>query len=196
MDEDSEPPLNTSKSKKSDEGEGRKKLKTEIESPTSTTRTTPNDTPTTSKRRRKTSNEKEAAPPIKKEEEVVVEERVKHEPDKCPVCLQAFSSAHSKAYASNCFHAFDFECLLEWSKVRQQCPLCKTNFDRIIYNVLSRLEFNEFALKPKESEPTQDVIPIYPENEATRSLAEIRAPVSLRFISFPLFKIEFLSIQF
>lgn len=118
--------------------------------------------------------------------DVVVEENAKtavppptrNEPDKCPVCLQAFASAYSKSYTSRCFHAFCFECILEWSKVRYQCPLCKTDFDRILYNVVSRLEYKEYALKPREpAHPTLDIIPIYPEDEATRSLPPPRSKV-------------------
>lgn len=97
--------------------------------------------------------------------------------DKCPVCLQPFSSDYSKSYTSQCFHAFCFECILEWSKVRYQCPLCKTDFDRIIYNVVSSLQYKEYGLKPRESTPTQDIIPIYPEDEATRSLEPPRSRV-------------------
>lgn len=110
--------------------------------------------------------------------DVLIEPPIHQEPDKCPVCLQNFSSSHSKSYTSKCFHSFCFECILEWSKVRYNCPLCKTEFDRILYEVHSRLDFNEYALKPKEANPTQDVIPIYPENEAHASYRPPPARVS------------------
>lgn len=115
--------------------------------------------------------------PTQTTDEVRIEEVVRQEPDKCPVCLQAFASSRSKSYTSKCFHAFCFECILEWTKVRYQCPLCKSDFDRIIYNVVSSLEYNEYALKPRESAPTQEIIPIYPEDEATRTMQPPRSKV-------------------
>ena len=69
--------------------------------------------------------------------------------NKCPVCLQVFTN--SKAYASHCFHSFCFECLLEWSKIKYNCPLCKRPLDRIVFSVKSALQFKEYLLKPKEN---------------------------------------------
>jgi hypothetical protein len=71
--------------------------------------------------------------------------------EKCPICLQKFSFK-SKSYASKCFHSYCFECLLEWTKIRYSCPLCKQAFDRIIYDVKSNLEYKEHFLKPKTDE--------------------------------------------
>lgn len=71
--------------------------------------------------------------------------------EKCPICLQKFSFK-SKSYASKCFHSYCFECLLEWTKIRYSCPLCKQAFDRIIYDVRSNLEYKEYFLKPKSDE--------------------------------------------
>lgn len=71
--------------------------------------------------------------------------------EKCPICLQKFSFK-SKSYASKCFHSYCFECLLEWTKIRYSCPLCKQAFDRIIYDVRSNLEYKEYFLKPKADE--------------------------------------------
>lgn len=84
--------------------------------------------------------------------------------EKCPVCLQKFQSSNSKSYTSKCFHSFCFECILEWSKVRYNCPLCKAEFKRIIYDLISRLEFKEYILKPREVENnTLDIISISPD---------------------------------
>ncbi len=44
----------------------------------------------------------------------------KTDDEKCAVCLQIFSK--SKSYAPNCFHSFCFECLLEWSNIKHECP--------------------------------------------------------------------------
>ena len=71
--------------------------------------------------------------------------------EKCPICLQKFSFK-SKSYASTCFHSYCFECLLEWTKIRYSCPLCKQAFDRIIYDVKSTLEYKEHFLAPKTND--------------------------------------------
>ena len=82
---------------------------------------------------------------------------------KCAICLQKFPSNQSKAYASKCFHSYCFECLLEWSKVKYSCPLCKIDFDRIIFHITSRLEYKSYFLKTKEIENLPDIISISPE---------------------------------
>ncbi|CAF0960328.1 unnamed protein product [Brachionus calyciflorus] len=83
--------------------------------------------------------------------------------DKCAVCLQKFSSNYTKSYPSNCFHSFCFECIIEWSKVKYNCPLCKTSFDRIIYDLNSRLEYKAYFLEIKETENLPDVLPFSPQ---------------------------------
>mgnify|MGYP001810394683 CR=1 FL=1 len=69
--------------------------------------------------------------------------------EKCPVCLQQFD-ANRKAYAPVCFHSFCFECILEWTKIKHNCPLCKRLLDRIMFDVKSKYEFKEFYLKTSE----------------------------------------------
>jgi hypothetical protein len=103
----------------------------------------------------------------------------RNDQDKCPVCLQVFSNANSKSFTSKCFHSFCFECILEWSKVRYACPLCKTDFDRVIYDLKSRLEFKEYCLPVRETNSTSrlDVIPIDPaeSNESVNDQQTARA---------------------
>ena len=88
---------------------------------------------------------------INKDEQQVVE--------KCPICLQKLL-VKSKSYAPNCFHAFCFECLLEWTKVKYSCPLCKREMDRIVYDVQSRLQFKEYHLAPLEINPTTAAVDV------------------------------------
>ena len=79
--------------------------------------------------------------------------------EKCAICLQKFSFK-SKSYASTCFHSYCFECLLEWTKIRYSCPLCKQSFDRIIYDVKSNVEYKEYFLKPKANETLNNPLEI------------------------------------
>ena len=52
-------------------------------------------------------------------------------PDKCAVCLNNKQS-DIIARIDSCSHTFCFSCILEWSKVRAICPLCKQPFNLII----------------------------------------------------------------
>ena len=51
-----------------------------------------------------------------------------------------------KSYAPKCFHSFCYDCLLEWTKIKHNCPLCKRDLDRIVYEVKSKYEFKEHYL--------------------------------------------------
>ena len=65
--------------------------------------------------------------------------------DKCPVCLQVMKSKR-KSYAPKCFHSFCYDCLLEWTKIKHNCPLCKRDLDRIVYEIESKYAFKEHYL--------------------------------------------------
>ncbi|XP_002129481.2 uncharacterized protein LOC100178429 [Ciona intestinalis] len=64
-------------------------------------------------------------------------------PERCPICL---SPPENKAITDTCFHAFCFSCLKEWSKVKVECPLCKSKFRHIIYNVVADDDYDEFLV--------------------------------------------------
>jgi hypothetical protein len=51
-------------------------------------------------------------------------------PDKCAVCLNN-KQVDIIARIDSCSHTFCFPCILEWSKVRAICPLCKQSFNLI-----------------------------------------------------------------
>uniref|UniRef100_A0A182M9Y0 E3 ubiquitin-protein ligase Topors n=1 Tax=Anopheles culicifacies TaxID=139723 RepID=A0A182M9Y0_9DIPT len=51
-------------------------------------------------------------------------------PPKCAICL---GKCRQRAYTNSCKHQFCFRCLLEWSKVKPECPLCKQRFFSIVY---------------------------------------------------------------
>ena len=63
--------------------------------------------------------------------------------EKCPVCLQLID--RSKSFTSVCFHSFCFECILQWSSIKLSCPLCKTAFDRILFNIKSQVQYKANA---------------------------------------------------
>lgn len=52
----------------------------------------------------------------------------------CSICL---SAVENRAFTDACYHTFCFECLVEWSRVRAVCPLCKKSFHSIIHSFQS-----------------------------------------------------------
>ncbi|VEN46312.1 unnamed protein product [Callosobruchus maculatus] len=65
-------------------------------------------------------------------------------PPNCAICLGSFSN---KCFSDSCMHQFCFKCLLEWSKIKAECPLCKQPFKRIIHNVKSNEEYDEHVVE-------------------------------------------------
>ena len=53
-------------------------------------------------------------------------------PDKCAVCLNNKQNDVT-ARIDSCSHTFCYSCILEWSKVRAICPLCKQPFKLITH---------------------------------------------------------------
>ena len=50
--------------------------------------------------------------------------------DLCPVC---FNRIKNKCMTNNCLHKFCYECLSNWMKYKNGCPLCRTKIDKIIH---------------------------------------------------------------
>jgi len=63
----------------------------------------------------------------------------------CPICL---SRLENRSYTDTCFHKFCFVCLVEWSKVKPVCPLCKQPFTSVIHNVQSYENFEQLPITP------------------------------------------------
>ncbi|KAJ8952867.1 hypothetical protein NQ314_007473 [Rhamnusium bicolor] len=65
-------------------------------------------------------------------------------PPNCAICL---GTCTNKCFSDSCMHQFCFKCLLEWSKIKAECPLCKQPFRRIIHNVKSNEEYDEHVVE-------------------------------------------------
>ena len=50
----------------------------------------------------------------------------------CCICMQDAADHHQLAKVNGCLHHFCFDCIAEWSKVENSCPLCKNRFTQII----------------------------------------------------------------
>lgn len=69
-------------------------------------------------------------------------------PPNCAICL---GNCINKCFSDSCMHQFCFKCLLEWSKVKAVCPLCKQPFKSIIHNVKSNVEYDQHFVPPPAS---------------------------------------------
>ncbi|RZC34848.1 E3 ubiquitin-protein ligase Topors-like [Asbolus verrucosus] len=65
-------------------------------------------------------------------------------PPNCAICL---GTCTNKCYSDSCMHEFCFKCLLEWSKIKAECPLCKQAFKSIIHNIKSINEYDEHVVE-------------------------------------------------
>ncbi|KAK6643582.1 hypothetical protein RUM43_005092 [Polyplax serrata] len=65
----------------------------------------------------------------------------------CVICL---GKLQNKSFTDSCLHQFCFQCLLTWSKVKAECPLCKQPFKSIIHNVRSNLDYDQYHLEAGE----------------------------------------------
>jgi len=79
--------------------------------------------------------------------------------DACSICLGAIQN---KAKTDSCFHEFCFTCLVEWSKVKPVCPLCKSKFTHIMHNIVSDTDYQRYDLPPQETREEVD----YPDGNA------------------------------
>ncbi|RWS24450.1 E3 ubiquitin-protein ligase Topors-like isoform X2, partial [Leptotrombidium deliense] len=65
----------------------------------------------------------------------------------CPICLERIED---RAFANKCFHSFCKTCLVEWSKVKAECPVCRQRFEKIIYNVKAMDDYQEETVQRQQ----------------------------------------------
>lgn len=61
----------------------------------------------------------------------------------CPICLQDIERI---AFTSNCKHAFCSACIWEWSKIKPECPVCRSRFTRLFFNVRAMDKYDEIVM--------------------------------------------------
>ncbi|XP_050460237.1 E3 ubiquitin-protein ligase Topors-like [Cataglyphis hispanica] len=67
-------------------------------------------------------------------------------PPNCSICLGKLVNT---SFTDSCLHQFCFNCLLEWSKIKTECPLCKQTFKSIIHSVRSEEDYAQYHI-PRE----------------------------------------------
>ncbi|KAL3868065.1 hypothetical protein ACJMK2_040903 [Sinanodonta woodiana] len=73
-----------------------------------------------------------------------------------PTCAICLGKLENKSFTDSCFHMFCFVCLLEWSKVKAECPLCKQPFKSIVHNVRSYEDYDQYHVpRPEQRDVTE-----------------------------------------
>lgn len=67
----------------------------------------------------------------------------------CAICL---GTLENKSFTDSCFHTFCFTCLVEWSKVKAECPLCKQPFKSIVHNVRSIEDYDQYYISSRNTD--------------------------------------------
>lgn len=94
-------------------------------------------------------------------------------PINCSICL---GRCCNKCFTDACMHFFCFTCLVEWSKIKAECPLCKKPFRSIIHNVKSENTYDEYLV--------QNAASIFPYDEQINILLQDSRRFRYRFVWF------------
>lgn len=78
-------------------------------------------------------------------------------PPNCSICLGKLVNT---SFTDSCLHQFCFTCLVQWSKIKTECPLCKQTFKSIIHNVRSEMDYDQYHVP-------HDINPVLPTTAAT-----------------------------
>lgn len=65
------------------------------------------------------------------------------EPVQCVICLE---DTTQKTLLTPCFHQFCQFCLFQWINVQRFCPVCRQNISKVVFNIVSNVEFDEFNI--------------------------------------------------
>src|SRR6218665_1972197 len=108
----------------------------------------------------------------------------------CSICL---CKMEDKSFTHSCFHMFCFTCLLEWSKIKAECPLCKQSFNSIIHNIRSESDYDVYNLRdativaspPAAISPDDDVhlFPFLFGRTPLRTWTPLLAPLDLQLLA-------------
>ena len=71
---------------------------------------------------------------------------------KCSICLEDLTFP---SQLNTCHHEFCKKCIDQWASVSSQCPLCKENFNKIIYSDTTEKKIRKKHFKPDEEEVEQ-----------------------------------------
>ncbi|XP_020280572.1 E3 ubiquitin-protein ligase Topors-like isoform X2 [Pseudomyrmex gracilis] len=75
-------------------------------------------------------------------------------PPSCSICL---GNLVNTSFTDSCLHQFCFICLLQWSKIKTECPLCKQTFKSIIHNVRSEEDYDQYHVNRGLAQVPQNI---------------------------------------
>lgn len=70
-------------------------------------------------------------------------------PENCSICLRPIGHA---SFSDGCFHNSCFTCLVLWSNVKPECPLCHKPFKSILHNIQSDYSCNKFHVDSRTTD--------------------------------------------
>lgn len=101
----------------------------------------------------------------------------------CAICLDA--PTHP-TQLDGCFHTFCFVCAIQWAKVNQTCPICKSSFVSLIhsYNPTTK-QFKRLFITPETLQQYDGTkLPTSPIDPATAKRKEVYVQNLTPFVSF------------
>ncbi|KYQ89607.1 RING zinc finger-containing protein [Tieghemostelium lacteum] len=70
------------------------------------------------------------------------------EPLTCAICLEKIDNL---TFLDVCFHYYCYICILQWSELNPKCPLCKSIFHSLIYQVKSNTDYKRQVISNKDN---------------------------------------------
>nr|ALL26033.1 ubiquitin E3 ligase ICP0 [Canid alphaherpesvirus 1] len=73
----------------------------------------------------------------------------------CTICLEP---PKNMTVTMSCLHKFCYDCLSEWTKVSNTCPLCKSIIQSMIHSINDDKEFKEIKIVSESIEDSTDLL--------------------------------------
>lgn len=73
----------------------------------------------------------------------------------CPICLTVITDL---AMTDSCRHEFCFNCIHLWSNYQDRCPLCRSNYSNLMYNLTNDGQFLLLPVEQRQSNMTNERI--------------------------------------
>ena len=73
----------------------------------------------------------------------------------CPICLTVITDV---AMTDSCRHRFCLNCINLWSNHQDRCPLCRSNYSNLMYNLTSNGQFLLLPVEQRQSNMTNERI--------------------------------------
>ncbi len=101
----------------------------------------------------------------------------KYDDGTCAICL----SSHINKSTPDCGHVFCFRCLIDWCKIKLECPTCKQPFQNFRHDIQIRPTCEQIytpdpPLAPADQQRTPEILNVTIVNEGDHQTWVVRAP--------------------